>query len=304
MLKAIQIGLNTSDLAGSLRLYSEAFGFRNSGAQAVWGKTIGIQGLSPESRAIMWWMIGADRFFQLELFHHTAPVQRALPEDWNPSDHGWVRFGVRVTDFENCRAALDRLGIEPLAPASAQKETRRLAIRDPYVGTIVEVIEARDTRVGGPEVAYITSSVASLEAARHYYGTLLHLPIQPLETLHTSKDEMLWNSVVTPQDGFVVDAGGTCLEIVHYAEGRPKAADYRISDQGIMNVALGSHDKPTVVDILARLREAGLEPPFTYDVGPAICGYIVNAGYEVEFTAIPRDMAAQLGFEESRAFFV
>src|ERR1700744_1152730 len=94
MLKAIQIGLNTSDLAGSLRLYSEAFGFRNSGAQAVWEKTIGIQGLSPESRAIMWWMIGADRFFQLELFHHTSPVQRALPDDWKPSDHGGERFGV------------------------------------------------------------------------------------------------------------------------------------------------------------------------------------------------------------------
>lgn len=74
MLKTIQIGINTADMPGTLRLYSEALGFRNGGGSAVWGKTIGVQGLGPESRALMWWMIGADDFFQLELFSHSVPA--------------------------------------------------------------------------------------------------------------------------------------------------------------------------------------------------------------------------------------
>jgi catechol 2,3-dioxygenase-like lactoylglutathione lyase family enzyme len=304
LLKVIQIGLNSSDLAGSLRLYSEAFGFRNSGAQAVWGKTIGIQGLGPESRAIIWWMVGANDFFQLELFHHSVPVQRPLPADWKPSDHGWVRFGLEVPDFDTCLAALARHGIEPLAPMRRRAGTRHVAIRDPYVGVVIEVIESQNTSGERPKVAYITSSVADLDAARRYYGTLLQLPILPIEILHTSEDERLWNLPAATPGGFVADAGGLWLEIVRYPEGRPKAADYRISDQGIMNIALGSHEKTAVAEALARLREAGLVPPFTYDEGPIICGYILNAGHEVELTAVPSHLHSLLGFDESPAFLV
>lgn len=304
MLKVIQIGLNSRDLAGSLRLYSEAFGFRNAGAQAVWGKTLAIQGLGPDSRTLLWWMVGANEFFQLELFHHSVPAQRLLPADWQPSDHGWVRFGLRVKDFDVCVATLARHGIEPLAPTRARAGSRHIAIRDPYVGIVIEVIEASDPGVGGPEVTYITSSVADLEAARRYYGTLLGLQIQPLEVLHERGDEALWGLHCPGRNGFVADAGSIRLEIVHYPGGRPRAADYGISDQGIMNIGLGSSEKTLVAEALGRLRGAGLVPPFTYDEGPIICGYITNAGYEVEFTAIPRNLAASLGFVETRPFLV
>jgi catechol 2,3-dioxygenase-like lactoylglutathione lyase family enzyme len=304
MLKLMQIGLNSCDLAGSLRLYAEAFGFRNSGAQAVWGRTLAIQGLGPESRTLLWWMVGANEFFQLELFHHSVPAQRPLPADWKPSDHGWVRFGLRVWDFDVCVATLARHGIEPLAPTRARAGSRRIAIRDPYVGIVIEVIEATGPGVGGPEVTYIASSVADLEATRRFYGTLLGLPILPLEILHEREDEALWGVDCPERSGFVADAGGIGLEIVHYPEGRPRAADYGISDQGIMNVGLGSREKTPVAEALGRLSEAGLVPPFTYDEGPVICGYITTPGYEVELTAIPRNLEASLGFVETQPFLV
>lgn len=61
-MRIVQIGLNTSDVAASLRFYAEAFGFRNGGGQGLWGNTIQVQGLSAEDSAMMWWMVGAQDF--------------------------------------------------------------------------------------------------------------------------------------------------------------------------------------------------------------------------------------------------
>lgn len=40
VLKVFQIALVSTDLAGSVRLYAEAFGFRNGGGQCSWGSRV------------------------------------------------------------------------------------------------------------------------------------------------------------------------------------------------------------------------------------------------------------------------
>lgn len=303
MLKAVQIGLNTADLAGSLRLYSEAFGFRNSGSTAAWGDVIGVQGLGPECHTLVWWMIGADDFFQLELFSHSVPAQRPLPPDWKPSDHGWVRFGVKVTDFDACMHALARHDVPTITPAMTIGGIRHAAIRDPYAGIIIEVIEGGTGGANGPQIAYVTSSVADLAAARRYYGTLIDLPILPLESLHTPEVESLWGLTGAKREGFVVDAGGVLLEVLQYEDGRPQPADHRISDQGIMNIALATREREPIIAVLARLGDAGFVPPFTYDDGAStICAYVIDPGHEIEFVSVPKEAESQLGFTEGSKF--
>ena len=295
MLQAIQIGLNTNDMAGTLRLYSEAFGFRNAGGQAAWGKVIGVQGLPPESRTMMWWMVGIQPFFQFELFTHAVPAQRPQPADWRPSDLGWVRFTVRLAGFDHCLAVLAEHGVKPISPPRVSKGARHAAVRDPYVGAIIELVEADE----GPSVSSIACSVADLEAARRYYGELIGFPIRDLDTLRSEEDESLWGLDGARRDGFVVDAGGgVLLEIVRYSnpEGRPKPADHRISDQGIMNIAVAAHDRAPVAAAPGRLAGAGLVPPFTYDDGSTICGYIVGPDHEVEFTVVPEEAYSRFGF--------
>ena len=154
----VQVGLNTSDLAGSLRLYSEAFGFENAGGQGLWGETIRTQGLGSDCRAMMWWVVGSQEFFQLEFFNHTQPAQRPLPEDWRPCDQGWVRIGIAVPDFAQAVSVLERNGIALLG--TAETPARRLAFRDPYVGIAVEIVER--TGLSGPVFLYATSSVLDL----------------------------------------------------------------------------------------------------------------------------------------------
>lgn len=296
MLQFFQVTLVTTDLPGSLRLYAEAFRFRNAGGQCSWGSK--IQGLGSDARHLMWWLVGQQKFFQLEFFQYTRPMPRSLPSDWHPADHGWTRFGVLVADFDACMNGLKSNGVDLLAPAVVKDGRRRVAIRDPYVGVIIEIMESNPQQPEGPIVSYVTSSVSDLESARTFYRDVLQFEILPLENLHVPSDEALWCLPGANRDGFLVGVGGAYLEIVHYRkpEGRDKPRDYRLSDQGIMNVSLGSRRAEPVARALERLKEAGYVPPYTFENGENICGYIIDPERAFEFASIPEELDAAYGF--------
>ena len=301
-MEIIQVGINTADIAGSLRLYAEAFGFENGGGQALWGETLKVHGLDPGDRALMWWMVGSEEFCQLEFFHHSKPGQRPLSPDWRPSDIGWVRMGLRVPDLDRAIAIFDRDSIA-VSGRSDRGGVRRLGFRDPFAGIAVEVEE--DSRVDGPQLRYVTSSVSDLPAALTYYRDVVGLDIAPLEELHLPEDEAVWGLPGAQREGFIVSAGPRCLEIVRYSDplGRPRPADHRICDQGIMNVALGSRTRQEVESLLTRLGAAGYHPPSIFRHEDIVAAYIVDAERELELAAIPRSMDKAVGFERSGPFF-
>jgi catechol 2,3-dioxygenase-like lactoylglutathione lyase family enzyme len=307
MLQLIQIGMNTSDIPGSLRLFSDVIGFSNAGSQGLWGNTIAVQGLPADSRAVIWWLIGADPFFQLEIFQHTRPAQRALAADWRPSDNGWVRFGVRVDDFDRALAGLASMEISPICPPQKGTDGHRVAFRDPFVGTIVEVMErlpAKGDSDLGPQIAYVTSSVSNLAAAHTFYGETLGLKIEALDLLHQPEDEKLWGLGGAKRDGFLVRLGGVVLEVVCYREplGRSRPADYRVSDQGLVNVALGSRDASLVSATFDRVRAAGYVPPSIFAAGGIVWGSLTDAERELEFGSIPIELDAALGYMKAAPF--
>jgi catechol 2,3-dioxygenase-like lactoylglutathione lyase family enzyme len=309
-LQLIQIGMNTSDMAASLELFSEAFGFRNAGGQVILGELIQIQGLGPDSHAMMWWLVGAQDRFQLEFFHHSRPRQRALPADWSPADHGWSRFGVAVDGFDHAVAELAKREIAPIAGIYLRNGLRRCAYRDPFLGVVVEVMEdgialrERSGRQAGPALVYATSSVSDLSAARTFYGEVLRLPIAEGLKLHDEGDDASWGLIGTKSQSFIVDAGGVLLEIIEYTQprGRPRRTDYRFSDQGVVNVAFGAKDKTPIEAAFSRLDAVGLRPPYKVEFGDLLAGYILEAEREIELAVIPEDLEAQLGFVASMPF--
>lgn len=304
-LSVCQVALCSSSPSGSLRLFSDAFGFANAGGSAAWGDVLAMQGLSEETHAIIWWMVGAQDFFQLEIFHHGYPEQRPLPEDWRPCDHGWVRFGIKVADFDRVEAHLEQRGV-PVIGRSGEAPSRRLAFREPYAGCVIEAIEREGLE--GPAVAYATSSVADIGAARAFYGDVVQADIRPLEELHSPEDEALWGLPGAKREGFLARLPGSSavLEIVQYSSpaGRPRRADHRSSDQGFLNVAVGSRDLDTVRALIGRVQESGMPTTNVVDNG-MICGtYIIEPGYELEMLSIPPELDAATGFAPSPLPFV
>jgi catechol 2,3-dioxygenase-like lactoylglutathione lyase family enzyme len=309
-LKFIQIGMNTADMPASLELFTEAFGFKNAGSQVILGSLIQIQGLDTSAHALMWWLVGAQKRLQLEFFHHTKPAQRPLRADWTPADHGWTRFGIAVERFDHALEQMAKRGIEPIAGVRSVHGLRRCAYRDPAIGAIVEVMEDGAAlcepagRKAAPALVYASSSVSDLAAAKTFYTTVLELPLAPDAALHPPQSDELWGLKDARSESFLVDAGGVFLEIVEYQSprGRPRAADYRTSDQGVVNVALGALDKPPIEAAFKRLAAAGHKPPYLVDVGDLLAGYIIDAEREVELAVIPEALEAPLGFVPISSF--
>jgi len=302
MLKIAQIGMNTADMAGSLRLLSEVFGFVNAGGQVLWGPMIQVQALPEDSRAVMWWLLGSDPGMQLELFHHSRPAQRPLRADWRPSDLGWVRYGVAVADFDRALAALAANGIAPLAPPVVRDGHRRVCFREPHVGCVIEMMEGATE--GLPSVVYATSSVSDIASARTHYETVLGLTIEPLDTLHKPEDEACWGLSGATREGFVAHCGGVKLEIVAYRDppGRPKPADCRTSDQGIVNVAIGTDTPAEAEALFDRLAAAGFVSPHIARGEGMVSGYITDFEREIEIVCLPPEVRRLIGFEPVTPF--
>jgi catechol 2,3-dioxygenase-like lactoylglutathione lyase family enzyme len=290
-----QVALNTADMTATLRLYSELFGFDNGGGGVAWGDIARVQGLGPEAYWVRWWMVGGRPFFQLELFHHGCPKQRPLPEDWRPSDHGWVRFGIAVDDFDRVVSGLQRRSMPVLGTTGAQGQ-RHLAFRDPYVGVIIEIMEGAATSC--PAVIYATSSVPNITRARHLYQEVLGAEIQPLELLHKPEDERLWGLADAHREGFLVRLGDCFLEILSYSSpaGRPQPADHCIVDQGIMNVGLGSRNVAAIQALMARVQAAGVKITIPIVYGEVAGTYVVEPDFPIELIGVPAHLDKLYGF--------
>lgn len=303
-----QVGLNVADMAAALRFYAEVFGFANGGGQSGWGPGMRLQGLEPEGQALVWWMVAALPRTQLELFHHTGPVQRPQPSDWTPCDHGWVRFGIAVTCHDQVLARLAERGVPILGAAGdGISKGRRFAFRDPNSGVIVEVLEDHQDLPGSPlervhgldpAILYATLSVENIGEARHFFGDIIGLSLLPLDSLHRPEHEMLWGLGAAERTGFVAKAGASFIEVVEYTQprGKQKRPDYRFSDQGIMNVGLFTRAPQTVQAVIDQL-DAEERPPRSLITGPGILGtYVLEAGREVEFFSCPEHIEPYLGF--------
>ena len=234
-MQAIQIGFNTADMAGSLRLYREALGFTNAGAQALWGDMIRMPGSGARGTHRSVVDGGQATALQLELFQHSEPKQRPLRADWRASDHGWVRFGVAVANFDECLAVLQtrRRHAADGSGGGARRATRGVSrsLHRLHRGS-------HGTECRRPTHRVHDQLVADLAATRAFYEDVLELEIAPLDRLHSPADEALWGLAGAEREGFLVPVGETWLEIVCYSKpvGRPRPQDYRIVDQGIMNV--------------------------------------------------------------------
>lgn len=250
MASLAQVALCTADIPRTARTLVEVLGFTDAGGKPRWGADAAqIQQLptGDDTRCMMWWLVGRQEFVQVELFHHTSPVQRPRRPGWRPSDLGWVRFGVEVDDFDHTMRRLRAAGLSTLTAPVAQDGARRVCFREPGADAVVEVIEAEPGDHPGPAIGSVTASVADLGIARRYFGGAFGL--EEIEPIHRPGHEHLWGLDGARRRCAAFRAGTAVLEVVQYEEpaARPPAADALLSDQGIMNAAIGYRDRAELV---------------------------------------------------------
>lgn len=241
-----QVAFSALDARTLHNWYEVAFGFLPSGATVFGGPlATRVQGLD-RNLSVCRWLVDSKDFFQLEFFAFVSPKTRKRPADDRLSDLGYRMIGIHVRDFDATVARLQKLGARIQTVGEAP--SRVACTRDPE-GNWVEIFE-RDPLAGQapdkarPElnatVRSLTLSVRDLEAAKEVWVDGFGLPLVT-SPLHGPEHEASWDLQGARRQAVLAQAGGVILELVQYEspEPRPRPPDYRISDQGFMNVALG-----------------------------------------------------------------
>ena len=264
--RIVQVALCTTDLSRSVRRYIEVFGFEDAGGRMLWGeRSARIQELGNDMTGSLWWLVGGQEFLQLELYHHSDPPQRPLPADWLPNSLGWVRWGFAVADFDGMVARLESVQRDGGEIVTVDG-LRRLLYRDPDIGLVFEVMEegaalARSNPSDGlcslPRNVYVTLSVSDLAVARAFYVDALAMePV--MDQLHAPEMEARWGLAGARRDTLVLNGDGMFLELVQYTDPQgERRPDSRLSDQGIMNIAIGYRERSELEGALERAIAGG-----------------------------------------------
>lgn len=147
----------------------------------------------------------------------------------------------------------------------------------------------------GPAIVSVRLAVADLNVARRFYLGALELEEQPLEATRPPGSEALAPGAA-PADGVLAAAGDRVVEVVRPAgEPRPLPADHRLSDQGVMNAAIGFRSTAVVRAALERVVAAGFVPNAPLSASGAT--YVGDGqGTTVELLGVEPERDAAMGF--------
>ena len=305
--QVVQVAFSALDAAATTAWYQEVFGFLPGGEMrgATGAEVAGFMGL-PTCHCDLLWLNDTSDLFQLEFFRFHDPV--SSPGSRRPDDAGWTLVGLDVDDLDAVLARLRHTGA-PVGSVLGDRPARRVCTCDPE-GVWLELRErvpgvhpARAVRDAPVTTGFVRAVVTDLDQAREFFCGALGLR-DAGTTLHAAADEALWGSSAADTRSCVLSVDGSrdsfAVELVQYA-GRvphPLPAGYRICDQGLLNIALGSRSVEDFRALTGRVRLGGFRLHSELEVGAARGFYAVGADdLSVELLVIPdSELERQLGY--------
>jgi short-subunit dehydrogenase/catechol 2,3-dioxygenase-like lactoylglutathione lyase family enzyme len=308
-LRLSQIAVSVTDLRRTQRWYREVLGLEPSGGTNLFAGPLAamVQGV-PRAASTCWWLLDRQELFQLELFEFRRPLVRRVPREWRPCDVGYTTVCFCVDDLDGALTRAAAAGTAPLSAPPGAPGNRRACLRDPE-GILIELME-EDPRAPEPRprprprlpsvARAVTLSAPDLEPSARFFGEVLGLEAAEGVALHGPEHEALWGLEGARRESLLMWADDFLVELVHYLDpvGRPWPPGYRISDQGIVNIAFGFRARTEFEAAHERCLEAGFRgngPPLR--LGPWSVVYVNDdQGFSVELLHVEPWYERQMGF--------
>lgn len=308
-MQCCQLALSTIDLTRTHWWYQRALGFAAAGERRERGGPdfAAVPGL-PEAALEVWCLVGRQPFMQIEMIQFTRPIMRRQRKSWRRCDIGYSTVGIYVGDFDAAVDCIHRVGGEFITEPIGERGYRRICLLDPD-HTLVELME--DSLIGEmpvpqerqalPRVACVSLSVRSIGRALPFWVDVLGCERVTDTLVHTADHERLWGLGSAIRETAVVRTGDVFLEFAQYSrpQSRDRPAGYMLSDQGILNVALGTTDRSEFDDVYRRAVVHGFRghvEPWTVP-GVATVVYLTDPqGFSVELLHVHPDAMTRMGF--------
>ena len=291
-----QVALSVTHMRRTQRWYRDVLGLEPAGGTNTFRGPIlsMVQGL-PKVASTCWWLVDRQEDFQLELFEFSNPRSRPLMVGRRPSDIGYTTLCVHVENFDEALIRAERAGSSPLTQAIGPAGKRRVCVRDPE-GVLLELMED-DPRSPTPRRRPRPQTPSAVRAVR------ASVP-EAASGLHDSSHETLWQLEGARSRSATLWAGDILLELVQYEQpvGQPWPDDYRVSDQGILNVAFTFDTLRGYRRVARALRMAGYRfngRPLIFGVG-GLAYLSDDQGFSVEMLLLRPFLARRYGFTPRR----
>jgi catechol 2,3-dioxygenase-like lactoylglutathione lyase family enzyme len=258
-----QVAFSVGDLVRSHAWY-EQLGLESTGGMGPLSGEHPAKMLDlPELEVKIDWLRGQDSMSQIELIHFIRPTPLPLPPDWTLAYAGYGMVSFLVADFEATWSRL-RANHQPLAVTGANG-TRSMWIKDPD-GVTIEILEKdplglRDTTREDRNLASIraiTITVADLDKAKRFWTQAVGLSecprAYPFNVFPRDVDGGVrdWEQVHLKGDSLIVR-----LLKPHSASVIPRASGRRLSDAGVLNIAVIVDTKQGFESICGRCTRMG-----------------------------------------------
>lgn len=300
-----QIALSVEDLVRSREFYEQLLGMKYANTtDAFRGKTAeAVQGVPGVSSEVVW-MIDDRDFMQVELFKFLTPKTRPVARTRSPWDIGYSRVAFEVNDVASFHSECSQKDIGGLSPLVAIGDASYFTMQDP-TGILLEIGPAKDPLPdwlkGRP--CGIALTVPDLTVAlQSFHNTL---GFGKLSDAPPDKG-VLWGEADAEKTMVLLDGGTLWVELSQYATpaSNPWPEGYRITDLGIVNVAVGFRDVAKVKDTYRRTVDAGFAPNCAPKCSPfGGCTYVNDPqGFSVEIMAITRMLDGAFGFRPANRF--
>ena len=232
--------------------YCDIFGFLPA-SQTIFAGPLAtrVQGVAKDLN-FCYWAVDGKRQFQLEFFNFISPKVNPKPDSWQPYDHGYNIIGIHSWDFDQTLIRLQASKACKLSDVKGEQGQRWLMVTDPD-GNYVEVTEA-DPLVEQykvyPEipatVRYVRMSVADINQAQLLWQSSFGLTEYSSAQLPQYHDEVLFPKELPSYQQCLLRGQGILLELRQYTQpiSQARLATHNVTDQGIMNIAIGADSVP------------------------------------------------------------
>lgn len=301
-----QIALSVSDREASRNFYGRVMGLRYANqTDSFKGKAAeAVQGI-PGVSSLVAWMIDDRDFMQLELFQFLTPETRPFAHTRRPWDVGYSRVAFEVNDVAAFHQECKTEAVSRLSPIVEIAGRPYFSMADPN-GILLEIGQAENRLPEGlkTRACGIALTVPDMQSALVNFRDTLGFEM--LDRNPVDKG-MLWGEKEAEKKIRLLNGDTLWVEISAYEtpESKPWPEGYRISDVGIVNIAVGFRDIKGIRAMYQRAVSGGYTPNCEPRCTPGFGGvtYVNDTqGFSVEIMALYRWLDGALGFRAANRF--